>query len=107
LLRPLIAQRRNLNRTADTTHTCTCGVRKLGSACKSAVLLLGPSLRTPQGINVLNRADAVVLEDLARRVDAGELRAPVQRTYEMTKLSVAFQDLQTEHTQGKIAIAFD
>jgi hypothetical protein len=24
------------------------------------------------GINVLNRADAVVLEDLARRVDAGE-----------------------------------
>jgi NADPH2:quinone reductase len=57
------------------------------------------------GINILNRSDPEVLADLAHRIDTGELRAPVQHTYGLSDVNLAFEHLQTRHTQGKIAIA--
>jgi NADPH:quinone reductase len=96
----------DVTRPQPADFAALAGVVRVGGRAASA---LGAADGVPahvSGINVVNRADAVVLEDLARRVDAGELRAPVQRSYDITELSVAFQHLQTEHTQGKIAIAF-
>ena len=44
------------------------------------------------------------LQRLARLLEAGTLRVPIQRTYELDQASEALQALATEHTQGKRAI---
>jgi NADPH:quinone reductase len=57
------------------------------------------------GINILNRPDPEVLAGLAHRIDTGELQAPLHHTYALSDVNLAFEHLQTRHTQGKIAIA--
>jgi NADPH:quinone reductase len=45
------------------------------------------------------------LDELARLLGEGALRVPIQRTYALEEAAVALGDLQTKHTQGKLAIA--
>jgi NADPH:quinone reductase-like Zn-dependent oxidoreductase len=44
------------------------------------------------------------LQRLARLLEEGRLRVPIQQTYELDQAGEALRDLATEHTQGKRAI---
>jgi NADPH2:quinone reductase len=44
------------------------------------------------------------LQRLARLLETGTLRVPIQRTYELDQAADALQALAADHTQGKIAI---
>jgi NADPH:quinone reductase len=44
------------------------------------------------------------LQRLARLLEAGTLRVPIQRTYELDQAADALQALAADHTQGKLAI---
>src|SRR5215218_8208646 len=44
------------------------------------------------------------LERLGRLLEAGTLKVPIQRTYELDQAGEALQALAADHTQGKIAI---
>jgi NADPH:quinone reductase-like Zn-dependent oxidoreductase len=44
------------------------------------------------------------LQRLARLLEEGKLRVPIQQTYELGQAGEALRDLATEHTQGKRAI---
>jgi NADPH:quinone reductase-like Zn-dependent oxidoreductase len=44
------------------------------------------------------------LQRLARLLEAGTLRVPIQQTYEFDQAGEALRALSTEHTQGKRAI---
>jgi len=54
--------------------------------------------------NVMNASEPARLQQLAGLIDAGTLRSPVQRTYPLARVGEAFADLQSQHTQGKLAI---
>jgi NADPH2:quinone reductase len=55
--------------------------------------------------NVMNASEPARFEQLAQLIDTGKLRVPIQRTYPLEQTSNALTDLQTQHTQGKLAIA--
>jgi len=44
------------------------------------------------------------LDRVARLLDSGTLRVPVQATYELDRAVEALQALGTTHTQGKLSI---
>jgi NADPH:quinone reductase-like Zn-dependent oxidoreductase len=44
------------------------------------------------------------LRRLARLLESGTLRVPIQQTYELDQAGEALRALATEHTQGKRAI---
>jgi NADPH:quinone reductase-like Zn-dependent oxidoreductase len=44
------------------------------------------------------------LQRLARLLEAGTLRVPIQRTYELDQAADALQALAADHIQGKLAI---
>src|ERR687893_795009 len=54
--------------------------------------------------NVMAMPTQEHLQRLARLLEAGTLRVPIQRTYEVGQAGEALRDLATEHTQGKRAI---
>jgi NADPH:quinone reductase-like Zn-dependent oxidoreductase len=71
-------------------------------------------------VSILNRGDgldksinfryvfvepnASQLEDLARLADAGKLKVTVSATFRLEEAAEAFRQIETHHTQGKLAI---
>ena len=55
--------------------------------------------------NVMNLSEPARFEQLARLIDTGKLRVPIQREYPLEQTADALNDLQNQHTQGKLAIA--
>jgi NADPH2:quinone reductase len=55
--------------------------------------------------NVGGSAEDGHLEELARLLEDGALRVPIQRTYPLEEAGSALSDLQAKHTQGKLSIA--
>ena len=54
--------------------------------------------------NVMAAPTPENLQRLARLLEAGTLRVPIQRTYELDQAADALQALAADHTQGKLAI---
>jgi NADPH:quinone reductase-like Zn-dependent oxidoreductase len=54
--------------------------------------------------NVMATPTQENLERLARLLDAGDLKVPIQHTYDLARAGEALQALGTAHTQGKLAI---
>jgi NADPH2:quinone reductase len=54
--------------------------------------------------NVMAMPTPEHLQRLARVLEAGTLRVPIQRSYELDQAADALQALSAEHTQGKLAI---
>jgi NADPH2:quinone reductase len=54
--------------------------------------------------NVMGMPTQEHLQRLARLLEAGTLRVPIQQTYELDQAGEALRALSTEHTQGKRAI---
>jgi NADPH:quinone reductase-like Zn-dependent oxidoreductase len=54
--------------------------------------------------NVMAMPTQEHLRRLARLLEAGTLRVPIQRTYELDQAADALQALAADHTQGKLAI---
>ena len=54
--------------------------------------------------NIGGSAEDGALDELARLLADG-LKVPIQRTYPLEEASAALTDLQTKHTQGKLAVA--
>jgi NADPH:quinone reductase-like Zn-dependent oxidoreductase len=50
---------------------------------------------------------AGALDRLARLLEAGTLRAPIQRSYQLDQAGDALAALPATHTQGKLALAID
>lgn len=55
--------------------------------------------------NVSGSGDNGAIETLARLLEDGALRVPIQRTYGLNDAGTALADLPSEHTQGKLAVA--
>jgi NADPH:quinone reductase-like Zn-dependent oxidoreductase len=53
---------------------------------------------------VSGSGDNGAIETLARLLEDGALRVPIQRTYGLNDAGTALVDLPSEHTQGKLAI---
>jgi NADPH:quinone reductase-like Zn-dependent oxidoreductase len=49
-------------------------------------------------------ASAVVLADLAQRIDQGELEIPIARVYPLAAVREAYRELEQRHTLGKIVL---
>jgi NADPH2:quinone reductase len=58
----------------------------------------------PGRTNVLSEPSRENLERLARSLDAGTLRVPIQETYALDQAGEALQALATTHQQGKLAL---
>jgi NADPH:quinone reductase-like Zn-dependent oxidoreductase len=54
--------------------------------------------------NVMAMPTPEHLQRLARLLEAGTLRVPIQRSYELDQAADALHALSAEHTQGKLAI---
>lgn len=46
------------------------------------------------------------LERLAKLLDTGTLRVPIQRSYRLEQAGETLQALQTTHTKGKLSVTF-
>jgi NADPH:quinone reductase and related Zn-dependent oxidoreductases len=55
--------------------------------------------------NVMGSGDPGAVETLAKLLDDGALRVPIQRTYGLDEAGTALADLPAKHTQGKLAVA--
>jgi NADPH:quinone reductase len=55
--------------------------------------------------NIGGTTEGGSIERLAQLLADGALRVPVQRTYSLEEAGAALSDLQSKHTQGKLAIA--
>ena len=55
--------------------------------------------------NIGGTTEGGAIERLAQLLADGALRVPVQRTYPLEEAGAALSDLQSKHTQGKLAIA--
>jgi NADPH:quinone reductase len=55
--------------------------------------------------NVGGSAEGGALDELARLLDKGALRVPIQRTYVLDEAGAALTDLPGKHTQGKLSIS--
>ena len=55
--------------------------------------------------NVGGSTEGGALEELARLLEEGALRVPIQRTYPLEEAGTALADRPGKHTQGKLAIA--
>ncbi len=66
---------------------------------------LGAAGEGPGRINLMASPTPSNLERLARLLDAGSLRVPIQHTYPLERAGTALEALATTHTQGKLAIA--
>lgn len=53
---------------------------------------------------VMNLSEPARFEQLAQLIDTAKLRVPIQRTYPLEQIADALNDLQNQHTQGKLAI---
>ena len=53
----------------------------------------------------MNLSEPARFEQLAQLIDTGKLRVPIQREYPLEQTGDALNDLQDQHTQGKLAIA--
>jgi NADPH2:quinone reductase len=65
---------------------------------------LGAAGEGPGRFNVSGTSDPARITTLARLLDSGELRVPVQRTYPLAAAADAAADLLGSHVQGKLAI---
>ena len=61
----------------------------------------------PGHTNVMAVPSPENLERVARLLDAGTLKVPIQETYELDRAGEALQALGATHTQGKLAIRID
>jgi len=80
-------------------------VVKAGGRAASTLGAAGDGV--PDGVsatNVMNASELARFEQLAELIDTGKLRVPIQRSYPLEQVGEAFADLQTQHTQGKLAI---
>ena len=59
----------------------------------------------PRRYNVDGSTEGGALEKLARLLEEGAVRVPVQRSYRLEEAGAALTDLPAKHTQGKLAIA--
>ena len=62
----------------------------------------------PDGVaasNLQAAPELARLEELARLLDDGTVRIPIEQTYGLERVGEALTDLQARHTQGKLAIA--
>jgi NADPH2:quinone reductase len=55
--------------------------------------------------NVGGSTEGGTLEQLAQLLEEGAIRVPIQRTYPLEEAGAALTELQTKHTQGKLAIS--
>ena len=55
--------------------------------------------------NIGGTTEGGAIERLAQLLADGALRVPVQRTYPLEEAGAALSDLESKHTQGKLAIA--
>ena len=60
----------------------------------------------PRHATIIAWSDAGLLQQLARQLDDGTLRVPIQRSYPLDEAPTALVDKVAVHTQGKLAITF-
>ena len=78
----------------------------LGGRAASALGAAGDQLPNHvSASNVMNLSEPARFEQLAQLIDTGKLRVPIQREYPLEQTGDALNDLQNQHTQGKLAIA--
>ncbi len=65
---------------------------------------LGAAGEGPGRTNLMATPTTTNLERLARLLDAGTLRVPIQHTYSLEQAGTALKALPSTHTQGKLAI---
>ncbi len=65
------------------------------------VLNLG---RRPRGMVVVVQNKRVQLEDVCHMITEGTVQAVVQQVFSATEIHAAFEQLETHHTRGKIAV---
>jgi NADPH:quinone reductase-like Zn-dependent oxidoreductase len=65
---------------------------------------LGAAGDAPGHFNVMGDADPQIARNLGALLDTGELRVPVQRSFELARAGDALDALATTHVQGKIGI---
>jgi len=65
---------------------------------------LGAAGEGPGRSNIMSAPSAESLERLARLLDEGALRVPIQRSYDLAQAGEALQALGTTHTQGKLVL---
>lgn len=88
------------------TFAANTAVLTAGSRAASALGAAGGDLPSRVSTkNVMNASEPARFEQLARLIDSGKLRVPIQRTYPLEQTGDALNDLQNHHTQGKLAIA--
>ena len=107
---------RNADLGASIRETYPDGVDALldlvSRAPDAAVLKQGGRLASPIGAagegpgrtNLMASATTPNLERLAKLLDTGALRVPIQHTYPLEQAGAALEALASTHTQGKLAI---
>jgi NADPH:quinone reductase-like Zn-dependent oxidoreductase len=65
---------------------------------------LGAAGEGPRSFNVMAEPTPANLQRLAELLDAGRLRVPIQRSYQVEQAGDALQALPTTHTQGKLSL---
>ena len=58
----------------------------------------------PGRTNIMNAPSPDVLGRIARHLQDGTLKVPIQRTYDLAEAPAALQALAGDHTQGKTAL---
>ena len=68
---------------------------------------LGAAGQGAQRFNLMAQPTPDNLRRLADRLDSGNLRVEIQKTYDLADAADALNELANEHTQGKVALALD
>lgn len=110
---------RNADLGESIRETCPDGVDALldlvSRTPDAALLKQGGRLASPLGAagegpgrtNLMASPTTANLERLAKLLDAGTLRVPIQDTYPLEQAGAALEALASKHTQGKLAITID
>jgi NADPH:quinone reductase len=91
----------------DTVHYSTEEVEAYASGLGDGPRIassVGAAGEGPGRHNVMGLGDPDAVETLARLLEEGALRVPIQRTYGLDEAAAALADLPAKHTQGKLAI---
>jgi NADPH:quinone reductase len=94
-----------VSRTA-TDFAANAAAVGIGGRAASALGAAGEGV--PDGIATSNlhaAPELARLEELARLLEDGRVRIPIEQTYALERAGEALTDLQARHTQGKLAIA--
>jgi NADPH:quinone reductase len=86
------------------TFAATAATLKRGGRAVSPTNSADPDADGIVATNIAAYERPSALAEVAELIDQGTLRVPIQRTYALEQAPDALRDLQSSHTQGKLAI---